>query len=224
MFLRFKSAILVVFFLFCLVDAFSQKYNFEFSLGYDYSSLTFDESIKIDDRSRRAAYPESYRIAFSKQIKQFFYIKSELGVNRISHSLVLNYGEDNPKFRIRRGAITAEYEKNNYYAGIFPEVRFLKNIIFLNVGYSLFFYQESKLTDIKHQFFIIEFLGNEISRGGISDSFSANVGINPKYKKFGLLLSLGFQEIRKNYDVRELLLGVGVRQVIYHLGLTYSFD
>ena len=215
MFLRFKSAILVVFFLFCLVDAFSQKYNFEFSLGYDYSSLTFDESIKIDDRSRRAAYPESYRIAFSKQIKQFFYIKSDL---------VLNYGEDNPKFRIRRGAITAEYEKNNYYAGIFPEVRFLKNIIFLNVGYSLFFYQESKLTDIKHQFFIIEFLGNEISRGGISDSFSANVGINPKYKKFGLLLSLGFQEIRKNYDVRELLLGVGVRQVIYHLGLTYSFD
>ena len=137
---------------------------------------------------------------------------------------MLSYDEDNPEFDIQLGALSAKFEKYSYYVGILPEMRFLKNnLIFFNVGYSLFFYQESNLEGISY--FTrsgIKYLENELSKGGVTHGCSTSIGVNPKFKRIGFLLNFGMQIISKTRDSRELLKGVGLKQYNIRFGLSYD--
>ncbi len=205
----------------------AQNHNIGIVQVVTWTEFDFDERVDAEPLDPRyTVRGVSNTLSYSKRMHKAFHLRGELGINRVVRTIdKLRYNSDNQDLDIQSGDLSGEYDKFNYYVGIFPEIRFTKKeLFFINAGYQFYFYQESKLVDIRLRGRNgVEFLDKEVSMGGTTNGFSFNVGINPKFKNFGLILSGGYQVVLPSFDPKEILIGTGWNQFTVNYGLSYTF-
>ena len=170
---------------------------------------------------------ESNNVYYNRRLNKLFYLRGELGYERVKKGLTrVTFNSENEELGIREGALSGGvFDKFLYYVGIFPELRFYKKgFFYVNAGYKFYFHQESKLESALFVYrSTTEDLGLIVSRGGSTNGFSCNFGINPRFNNWGLFLSGGYQVILPSFDTREIFIGMNFRQIRIEAGITFNF-
>jgi len=184
----------------------AQQIIVEFLTGNNHTKLLYDWDNSLVDEGGIRTGVYNFGIGISAQVNKYLYLKTEIGTNNILQGIDVKYQVDGfSDFSSLRG----DLEIAQHYLEVLPELR-LVNTFFLNAGFGVISRTTGRIGSSRDYF------------NGTFGSFAVNFGINPYYKNFGLLASIGYKHVTKKMST-YFTPGLSLNQLHFQFGITYHF-